>query len=88
MNKYANIITQVFETEAEANGINRELTFSYEDLKRAMEETSVGVCCLPDIPYVYRARRPLPESIAGHGFRGIEIEDDSERDRPVYKFAR
>jgi hypothetical protein len=49
MNKYASIIKQVFETEAEANGVNRELMFTYEDLERAMEETGVEVFCLPGL---------------------------------------
>jgi hypothetical protein len=88
MSKYETIIKQVFEDEAEANGVNRELTFSRDDLERAMEETGVEVSCLPDIPYAYRARRDLPESIAGHGFTGIEVADERDRRFPVYKFAR
>jgi hypothetical protein len=88
MGKYDTIIKQVFEDEAEANGINRELTFTQDDLERAMEETGVDVCCLPDIVYAYRARRPLPESIAGHGFKGIDVAENEDRNEVVYKFAR
>lgn len=88
MNKYKTIIEQLFEDEAEANGINRELTFTSEDLDRAIKETGIDVCCSPDIVYAYRARRDLPKSIAGHGFKGIEVADNSELEGIVYKFAR
>jgi hypothetical protein len=88
MGKYDTIIERVFEDEAEANGIARELTFDRDDLERAMEETGVEVSCPPDIPYAYRARRHLPESIAGHGFKGIEVAENENGQKVVYKFAR
>lgn len=88
MGKYATVIKRVFETEAEANGVHQELTFTREDIDEAVEATGVEICCPPDIPYAYRAGRHLPETIAGHGFRDIEIADESEQGSPVYKFAR
>jgi hypothetical protein len=88
MSKYETIIEQVFEDEAEANGVNRELTFTRDDLEREIKGAGVEVSCPPDIPYAYRAKRNLPESIAGHGFRGIEVADEGDGEQPMYKFAR
>jgi len=88
MNKYKTIIERVFKDEAEANGFNSVLTFTRDDLEEAIEKTGVEVCCVPDILYVYRARRPLPESIAGHGFTGIEVAENGDEGQVVFKFAR
>ena len=88
MGKYETIIERVFDDKAEANGISRELTFTREDLDRAMEETGVDVCCPPDIVYAYRAKCDLPESIAGHGFKGLEVAEDEPKQSLVYKFVR
>lgn len=87
MSKYETIIERVFEDEAEANGIAKELTFTREDLNRAIEETNIDVSAPPDIPYAYRARRPLPDSITAHGFRHVELVEHKEG-KTIYKFAR
>ncbi|MFC6954095.1 hypothetical protein [Halorubellus litoreus] len=88
MSKYKTVIERVFEDEVEANGVNRELRFTLDDLEEAIKTMGLEVRCAPDIPYMYGAKRPLPESIAGHGYTGIEVAENGDEAQVMYKFAR
>jgi len=87
MAKYEPIIKWVFETQAEKYGTDEEIPFSRSHIEDAMEELDIGVGNVPDIPYAYRSRRPLPDEIAQYGYTAVIIDDTREGEDPTYMFT-
>ena len=88
MAKYEPIIKRVFETQAEKYGTEEEIPFSRSHIEDAMEELDISVGNVPDIPYAYRSRRPLPGEIARHGYTAVIIDDTREGEDPTYMFTK
>lgn len=88
MAKYEPIINWVFETQAEQFGTDDDIPFSRHHLEDAMEALDISVGNVPDIPYAYRSRRPLPDSIAKHGYSAVIIDDSREGEAPTYLFTQ
>lgn len=88
MAKYEPIIRWVFETQADRYGTDEEIPFSRRHLEEAMEALDISVGNVPDIPYAYRSRRPLPDDIANHGYTAVIIDDTREGEAPTYMFTK
>jgi len=88
MAKYEPIIKWVFETQAEKYGTDEEIPFSRSHIEEAMEELDISVGNVPDIPYAYRSRRPLPDEIADYGYTAVIIDDTREGEDPTYMFTK
>lgn len=88
MAKYEPIIKWVFETQAEKYGTEEEIPFNRSHIEDAMEDLDISVGNVPDIPYAYRSRRPLPEKIAKHGYTAVIIDDTREGEDPTYMFTK
>lgn len=88
MAKYEPIIKHVFETQAEKFGTDEEIPFDRTHIEEAMEDLDISVGNVPDIPYAYRSRRPLPKDIAQHGYTAVIIDDTREGEDPTYMFTK
>jgi len=88
MAKYEPIIKWVFETQAEEYGTDEEIPFSRSHIEDAMEELDINVGNVPDIPYAYRSRRPLPDEIAEYGYTAVIVDDTREGADPTYMFTK
>lgn len=88
MAKYAPVIKRVFETKAEEFGTEEELPFRRSDIEAAMQELDISVGNVPDIPYAYRSRRPLPDEIAQHGYTAVIIDDTRQGADSTYLFTK
>jgi len=93
--KYRRIIEHVFEQkveeleeEIEGSALEEDIPFHRDDIEDAMEELDIEVGNVPDIPYAYRSRRPLPEPIAQHGYSAIIIDDNRPGEDPTYLFTK
>lgn len=86
--KYQQIIEYVFKKKEEEYGTDEDIPFHRDDLEDAMEELDISVKNVPDIPYAYRSRRPLPDSIAQHGYSAIIIDDTRAGEDPTYMFTK
>lgn len=88
MAKYEPIIKWIFETQVEKYGTDEEIPFSRSHIEVAMEELDISVGNVPDIPYAYRSRRPLPDEIADYGYTAVIIDDTREGADPTYMFTK
>ena len=88
MAKYEPIIKWVFETQAKEYGTEEEIPFSRSHIEDAMEDLDISVGNVPDIPYAYRSRRPLPDEIAEYGYTAVIIDDTREGEDPTYMFTK
>ncbi|GGM57133.1 hypothetical protein J2752_000959 [Halarchaeum rubridurum] len=88
MAKYEPIITWVFEQQAEEYGTDEEIPFHRDHIEQAMEALDIHVGNVPDIPYAYRSRRPLPDQIAQYGYTAVVIDDKREGEDPTYLFTK
>jgi hypothetical protein len=88
MSKYAKIIERVFSEKTEEYDVDEPIPFRRADLERAIDELGISVGNVPDIPYAYRSRRQLPESISDHGYTAVVIDDSREGEDPTYLFTR
>lgn len=88
MAKYEPVIKRVFEKKAEEFGTEEELPFRRSDIEDAMEDLDISVGNVPDIPYAYRSRRPLPDYISQHGYTAVIIDDTREGADPTYMFTK
>lgn len=88
MAKYEPIIKWVFETQSQKYGTDEEIPFSRSHIEDAMEELDISVGNVPDIPYAYRSRRPLPEEISQYGYTAVIIDDTREGEDPTYMFTK
>lgn len=86
--KYQQVIEHVFETKAEEYGTEEDLPFHRNDLEEAMEVLGISVGNVPDIPYAYRSRRPLPDTIGQYGYSAIIIDDTRTGEDPTYMFTK
>jgi len=93
--KYQRIIEHVFEQkveeleeEIEGSALDEDVPFHRDDIEDAMDELDIEVGNVPDISYAYRSRRPLPESIAQHGYSAIIIDDSRAGEDPTYMFTK
>lgn len=86
--KYAKVIEHVFEQKAGKFGTNDEIPFHRDDLEAAMEELDISVANVPDIPYAYRSRRELPDSLQEHGYTAVILDDSREGEDPTYMFTK
>lgn len=92
--KYQRIIEHVFEQKVEQLGqtiedpLEEDVPFHRDDISAAMDELDIEVGNVPDIPYAYRSRRPLPDSIAEHGYSAIIIDDNRPGEDPTYLFTK
>ena len=75
MGKYEDVICRVFESKAKEFGTDEDIPFTRDDLEDALEELGITVKNVPDIPYAYRSRRSLPDSIAQYGYNAIILDD-------------
>lgn len=85
--KYQRVIEHVFEQKAEEYGTEEDIPFHRDDIEAAMAELDISVGNVPDIPYAYRSRRPLPDSISQHGYSAIIIDDTRSGEDPTYLFT-
>jgi hypothetical protein len=88
MAKYEPIIKWVFEHQAGEYGTEEEIPFHRDHIEMAMEELDISVGNVPDIPYAYRSRRPLPDEISKHGYTAVVIDDKREGEDPTYMFTK
>lgn len=88
MAKYEPVIKRVFEKKADEYGTEEELPFRRSDIEDAMDELEISVGNVPDIPYAYRSRRPLPDEIAEYGYTAVIIDDTREGSDPTYMFTK
>lgn len=88
MAKYEPVIKWVFEKKAEEYGTEEEIPFRRSDLEDAMDDLDITIGNVPDVPYAYRSRRPLPNEIANHGYTAIIIDDSREGADPTYMFTK
>ncbi len=88
MAKYEPIIKWVFEHQAEEYGTEEEIPFHRDHIEMAMDELDISVGNVPDIPYAYRSRRPLPDKIAQHGYTAVVIDDKRAGEEPTYLFTK
>ncbi|USZ71261.1 hypothetical protein [Natronosalvus halobius] len=88
MAKYEPVIRRVFEKKAEEFGTEEEIPFRRSDIEDAMDELDISVGNVPDIPYAYRSRRPLPRDIAEYGYTAVIIDDTREGSDPTYMFTK
>jgi hypothetical protein len=93
--KYRRIIEWVFEKrveelekEVEGSALNEDIPFHRDDIEEAMKVLDISVGNVPDIPYAYRSRRPLPEKLSQHGYSAIIIDDTREGEDPTYMFTK
>ena len=93
--KYQRIIEWVFEQkvmeleeEVEGSVLDEDIPFHRDDLEAAMDELGIEVKNVPDIPYAYRSRRPLPESLSQHGYSAIILDDNRPGEEPTYLFTK
>lgn len=92
--KYQRIIEYVFEKKAEEldqtveNPFEEDIPFHRDDLEDAMDELDIEVGNVPDIPYAYRSRRPLPDSIGQYGYSAIILDDNRPGESPTYLFTK
>ena len=88
MGKYEDTIIQVFNNKLD-DGYNteEEIPFDRTDLQKAMDELDITVRNVPDIPYAYRSRRQLPDSLKEHGYNAIILDDQGSADA-VYLFTK
>jgi hypothetical protein len=93
--KYRRIIEWVFEKrvaeleeDIEGSALDEDIPFHRDDIEEAMEELDISVGNVPDIPYAYRSRRPLPDSIAEHGYSAVIIDDTRAGEDPTYMFTK
>ena len=88
MAKYEPIIKWVFDHQAEEYGTEEEIPFHRDHIEMAMEDLDISVGNVPDIPYAYRSRRPLPDEISQHGYTAVVIDDKREGEDPTYMFTK
>lgn len=93
--KYQRIIEWVFEKRVadlekniEGSALDEDIPFHRNDIEEAMKETGISVGNVPDIPYAYRSRRPLPEALAQHGYSAVIIDDTRAGEDPTYLFTK
>ncbi len=86
--KYQQVIEYVFDTKADGFGTEDDIPFHRDDIEKAMAELDISVGNVPDIPYAYRSRRPLPESIAQYGYSAVIIDDTRSGEDPTYLFTK
>lgn len=86
--KYQRLIEHVFQSQAEEHGTDDDIPFHRDDIETAMNELGISVGNVPDIPYAYRSRRPLPDSISQHGYSAVIIDDTRSGEEPTYLFTR
>jgi hypothetical protein len=93
--KYRRIIEWVFEKRVEeldetieGSALNEDIPFHRNDIEEAMEVLDINVGNVPDIPYAYRSRRPLPEKLSRHGYSAVIIDDTREGEDPTYMFTK
>jgi len=88
MAKYEPVIKRVFEKKAEEYGTEEEIPFRRSDIDDAMDELGISIGNVPDVPYAYRSRRPLPDEITQYGYTAIVIDDSREGSDPTYTFTK
>lgn len=93
--KYRRIIEWVFEKRVaeldetiEGSALDEDIPFHRDDIEEAMEVLDINVGNVPDIPYAYRSRRPLPEKLSRHGYSAVIIDDTREGEDPTYMFTK
>lgn len=93
--KYQRIIEWVFrkrveelEEEIEGSALNEDIPFHRDDIEEAMDKLDINIGNVPDIPYAYRSRRPLPESLTRHGYSAVIIDDTRAGEDPTYMFTK
>jgi len=89
MGKYEDTIVRVFENKLE-DGYNtdEEVPFDRDDIEDALDQLGLTVKNVPDIPYAYRSRRSLPDSIEQHGYNAIILDDTIEGADATYLFTK
>lgn len=89
MGKYEDTIIQVFENKLnEGFETDEEIPFDRDDIETAMNELDLTVKNVPDIPYAYRSRRSLPDTIKQHGYNAIILDDSIEGAEATYLFTK
>lgn len=89
MGKYQDTIVRVFNNKLEEGfDTDEEIPFDRTDLQRAMNELDITVRNVPDIPYAYRSRRRLPDSIERHGYNAVILDDSQDGADAVYAFTK
>ena len=86
--KYQQVIERVFDEKTNEFGTEDDIPFHRDDIETAMDELGISVGNVPDIPYAYRSRRPLPEAIAQHGYSAVIIDDTRSGEDPTYLFTK
>lgn len=93
--KYQRTIEHVFkqrvkELEDQVSGsvYDEEIPFHRNDIEQALEELDIDVKNVPDIPYAYRSRRELPESVSKHGYNAVVLDDSRPGEDPTYLFTK
>lgn len=86
--KYQQVIEYVFTEKADEFGTEEDIPFHRDDIEEAMDELDITVGNVPDIPYAYRSRRPLPEAIAQYGYSAVIIDDTRSGEDPTYLFTK
>jgi len=89
MGKYEDTIVYVFQNQLE-NGYDtdEEVPFDRDDIEQALDELDLTVKNVPDIPYAYRSRRSLPDSIEQHGYNAIILDDTIGGADATYLFTK
>lgn len=89
MGKYEDTIIRVFENKTKSgHTTDEEIAFDRDDIEEALDELSLTVKNVPDIPYAYRSRRSLPDHIEQHGYNAIILDDSIEGANATYLFTK
>jgi hypothetical protein len=86
--KYQRVIEHVFDEKRDEYGTDEDIPFHRDDLAEALTTLNISVGNVPDIPYAYRSRRPLPDSISQYGYSAIIIDDTRSGEDPTYMFTK
>lgn len=89
MGKYEDTLVRVFENKLDQGyETDEDIPFDRGDLQVAMDELGITVRNVPDIPYAYRSRRPLPDGIQRHGYNAVILDDSIEGAAATYLFTK
>lgn len=87
MSKYESVVQRVFDTVSTEHGTEGDIPFHRDDLEEAIDDLGLTIGNVPDIPYAYRGRRSLPDSITRHGYEAIILDDTQPGEEPTYRFT-